>query len=332
MSAERSNERWRKIVANQARGETATTHDVAYRAAYEVAHPEEAASQTPLWTELGALSEHRHAGERSDEDIVAGALALLDAPAGAIPSLSDDVGEPHQAAPAVWPVVLAVSAVVLSVAAGMVLWFVGGDAMLPGQRGRDHSLTPAWADTAEDGGEATLRSDRPRRARAHRPRASTKAVEEVIILEDDAGRVAPEEPPPVKKKTLPRATQPRTASAMLEHAQELFAGGKIEQALEVYLKLLQEHPRSAEAKVARVSVGRIELRRGNSRKALRHFDDYLAASAGTLQEEARYGRIRALRQLERTEQERRSIEAFLADHPKSIYAPRLQRRLQELAP
>ena len=77
-------------------------------------------------------------------------------------------------------------------------------------------------------------------------------------------------------------------------------------------------------------MGRLQLRRGNAKAALAHFDAYLAASAGGLVEEARYGRIRALRRLGRTAQERGSIDAFLAEHPGSVYAPRLRKRVQEL--
>src|SRR5262249_51884857 len=58
--------------------------------------------------------------------------------------------------------------------------------------------------------------------------------------------------------------------------------------------------------------------------------EIVAAALAGMAEEARYGRIRALRQLGHLEQERRSIEAFLADYPDSRYALRLRRRVEEL--
>ena len=120
------------------------------------------------------------------------------------------------------------------------------------------------------------------------------------------------------------------ADELLERARTLFAAGKTTAAVSAYRELLARYPQSVEGRVALVSLGRIELQRGQAARAIGYFDRYLSESAGPLRQEARYGRIRALRELGRTDQERRSIEAFLADHPQGIYSPRLRRRLAEL--
>ncbi len=128
-----------------------------------------------------------------------------------------------------------------------------------------------------------------------------------------------------------RRASPKSAHGMLERAQQLVSSGDRAGAIAAYERLVERFAHTAEAKAARVSLGRLELGRGRARKALAHFDAYLASSAGTLVEEARYGRIRALRRLGRTQQELRSIEAFLADHAQSLYAARLRARAEELA-
>ncbi len=140
-------------------------------------------------------------------------------------------------------------------------------------------------------------------------------------------------PPPGGTSSPSRGTSPpKTAAGLLDHAQRLVSKGERKAALTAYRRLVERFSDSPEAKAAVVSLGRLELQQGRSQAALRHFDAYLARSAGPLVEEARYGRIRALRRLGRQEQERRSIEAFLADHPDSLYASRLRKRAQELTP
>ena len=60
----------------------------------------------------------------------------------------------------------------------------------------------------------------------------------------------------------------------------------------------------------------------------RSFDAYLRSGGGLVQE-ARYGRIRALRKLGRASEERAAIARFIADYPKSVQAASLRARLSE---
>lgn len=143
--------------------------------------------------------------------------------------------------------------------------------------------------------------------------------EEVVDVEDDGGIHA----------SRPK-THKESPDEMLAKAQRLLGAGKTKQAMRVYETLVKRHASTTAGKTALVSLGRIELKQGRAKQALAHFDAYLAKSAGALVEDARYNRVLALRKLGRTSQERRSIDAFLADYPKSIYAKRLRKRADEL--
>ena len=152
----------------------------------------------------------------------------------------------------------------------------------------------------------------------------------VLAIDETTGEAA-DDPPTNATSQRRVAVFGNTPNEMLTRAQKLFGSGKTKQAVRIYERLVSKHPSTAAAKAARVSLGRIELGRGHALRALAHFDAYLAASAGSLVEEARYGRIRALRKLGRSGQEQRSIDAFLADYPKSIYATRLSKRATQLS-
>lgn len=143
--------------------------------------------------------------------------------------------------------------------------------------------------------------------------------EEIVDIEDDGGIHA----------SRPK-THKESPDDMLAKAQRLLGAGKTKQAMRVYETLVKRHASTTAGKTALVSLGRIELKQGRAKQALAHFDAYLAKSAGALVEDARYNRVLALRKLGRTSQERRSIDAFLADYPKSIYAKRLRKRADEL--
>ena len=160
-------ERWRRIVAARARGDSIPPEDQAYRAAYEVARPRETEHEVGLWSAVGSLADSPWPGEKSDDELVAGALAGLDLPT--------PLREPVEEAPATrhrrGPVVAAAMAMTLAAAAAAaaaVLWLVGARALRPDtEAGPDHSLSSAMAE-ATDGGEARTRTEPPARARRRR--------------------------------------------------------------------------------------------------------------------------------------------------------------------
>jgi tetratricopeptide (TPR) repeat protein len=288
-----------------------------------------------LFGALSELGDEPLPGEASDADIVAGALAGLQAPAflvdEAAASTAAPIADPE--GPSRGIVVAIVAAMGFAAAAALVL-LIGAPRY---QEWREHTRDPGSLAPAVHEGDATVR-EANERTPPEKPRARPAAtLDDATTEEDTTG--GPEEIdatggiPVDHSETVPRrhvAPLPKSADALLSHAQELLRDGKTTAAMRAYKQLVDRFGRSREAKAALVSMGRIELQRGRAKQALSHFDAYLAASAGPLVEEARYGRIRALRKLGRTTQERQSIEAFLADHARSIYAPRLRKRAEEL--
>lgn len=111
-----------------------------------------------------------------------------------------------------------------------------------------------------------------------------------------------------------------SAAALLARARTLRSAGRYAEAGSAYRALMRVHPRSAEARAALVSLGELQLSQlGSPAAALRSFDAYVAGG-GSLTQEARYGRIRALRQLGRTAEAQRASEEFVRDYPGSAQA------------
>ncbi|HLV20268.1 MAG TPA: FecR domain-containing protein [Polyangiaceae bacterium] len=147
-----------------------------------------------------------------------------------------------------------------------------------------------------------------------------------------APEATPERPDPVEvSDDIERPRTPRpSASVLLQRARALRAEGRYAEAAATYRQLQAGHAGSGAAQVALLSLGELQLSQlGDPQGALRSFQAYLDAR-GTLVQEARYGKIRALRSLGRAAEERREIEQFLARHPKSVQAPGLRARLEQL--
>lgn len=285
-----------------------------------------------LRTELERLGEQPLPGERSDAELVEAALAGLEGAETAPPEPRVDPERGRSRAPVI-------VGVVLTLAAALVLgwWLLPVSELLSGEPEDPGSLAPSVASDDDEGERAVARSHEPSPPIVEGPAPPLPPTPE------------PEPPAPLDASTTGpdgggsddastdtgasgsrRRAAPRTADQMLEQAQRLVSQGKRPAAIGMYERLLERFPDSAQGDAARVSLGRLELRRGRASRALAHFDAYLARSAGSLVEEARYGRIRSLRALGRHEQELRSIEAFLAEHGQGLYAARLRERAKEL--
>ena len=140
----------------------------------------------------------------------------------------------------------------------------------------------------------------------------------------------PDEPssPPVSSR--PSRVAPSQPADLLGQAREERSRAHFAQAAELYRKLEATSPDSAEAHVALVALGDLQLTHlGDAAGALRSFDAYLR-SGGGLSQEAWYGKIRALRELGRTSDERQAIERFLVAYPSAVQASALRSRLAEL--
>jgi anti-sigma factor RsiW len=231
-----------------------------------------------------------------------------------------------------------------AVAASLLLGLFGGAAaamfaMRP-QRGDDVAApTPT---TPEAAAEEETPSRRGRHvAPAERPMEDP--VEEPSVEEPSVEQAAGAEPPAVEEATIeetasPVATpDPRPAPRAMS-AEELLAlansarrDHQYPRAIRTYRRLQAEHPRSREAAVSHVTLGRLLL--DGMRQpagALREFDRYLAQRRHrVLGEEARVGRALALQRLGRRDAERRAWNDLLQHHPDTLHAERARSRLAE---
>ncbi len=129
------------------------------------------------------------------------------------------------------------------------------------------------------------------------------------------------------------AVQVRAAASpkfLLEQARAKLKLGRVSEALAGYAELRRAFPGSAEARTVLPTMGRMELeQRNNPARALAHFEAYLA-QPGPLQQEALSGKVRALRALGRTTEERLAIEQYLRRHPAGLEARALGQRRSAL--
>ena len=122
-----------------------------------------------------------------------------------------------------------------------------------------------------------------------------------------------------RKRSRNNKGMAKSAGQMLAEARALANKGKLGAAVTAYNALRRAHPGSAEARASNVSIGQLQLRRGRARDALKAFDRYLKRG-GSLAEEARWGRVRALDRMGRKGARDRAIDALLRSHPHSVYA------------
>lgn len=115
---------------------------------------------------------------------------------------------------------------------------------------------------------------------------------------------------------------PVSTADRLAEARRLRARGLRKPALAVYEELVRQHPDDPHTGAALIAAAELHAQLGRPRKALRHYDAYLARG-GALEEEASLGRIEALRALGREEAVQVASRAFRRTYPSSRYKDRL---------
>ena len=130
--------------------------------------------------------------------------------------------------------------------------------------------------------------------------------------------------PPASATTKP-ALRASEAESLLAAARAARARGDTAAAARAYRSLLATHAGSAEAHAAALSLADLELARGAADEALRLFERYLT-HGGPMALEARYGRIRALERLGRTNEAQAATASFLRDYAGSPQADALRAR------
>jgi TolA-binding protein len=201
-------------------------------------------------------------------------------------------------------------------------------------------------------GAALLRNAQPA-PRLAAPVSKPTSMAHVTRIETPAGLTLP---PPVEPlpapapvaTTLPTASVgvaisagSAAANATLPHPLEDAAGlfreaaaarrsSDFGRARQLYLRLENDFPGSAEARLAPVSLGKVLLLMGRAGEAERQFSLY-ASAGGTLSEEALVGQAQSLARLGRASDEQRVWQRLLQDFPRSLYASEANQRLAALA-
>jgi hypothetical protein len=132
-----------------------------------------------------------------------------------------------------------------------------------------------------------------------------------------------------RKSQIPRPT----AEQLLFEAQSLRGAQQFQSAARVYQRILEEYPSNEITTSALVSLGTIELEKlGRPTSALGRFNLYLNRTdrSGALTPEALHGKARALRNLNRTEEEREVLETLVSSFGRSLYSQAAKARLKQL--
>jgi TolA-binding protein len=214
-----------------------------------------------------------------------------------------------------------VAAALTASAAGAAAAFFAGRASL-GATAQSPQRGHEFLDARRQSPSASpLSESRTRAARDDEHHEATSAASDAGRPAQD-GRAEHGEP---KITSSERVTARATAAELFQKASRANGEGRRAEALGLYRDLHQTYPKSEEAHVARVAMGRLLLAREPAR-ALEQFDGYLRRG-GTLAPEALVGRARALQQLGRTADEQATWREVLARHPDSVYASEANKRL-----
>ncbi len=118
----------------------------------------------------------------------------------------------------------------------------------------------------------------------------------------------------------------------MELARDLSAARQWSRVVATYQSLIRSHPMAPEAYNSMVSMGQIQLKQlKQPGRALISFEKYLRfSSQGPLAEEANWGMIRCLRKLGEPEQERKACLLFLKRFPRSLYASKVRKRINDI--
>jgi len=161
------------------------------------------------------------------------------------------------------------------------------------------------------------------------PRAEPSTVDVLA----PAPPAAPREPVARTSRAAPtpHATETSSAASLFEEAAELRRQGSYARAIELQRELVTRYPRSRESHVARETMGRLLLDRGDPAGAFASFDAYLSEGSGELGEEAMVGRATALERLDRSADAANAWRGLLAAYPETPYAAHARSRLGSLS-
>lgn len=168
---------------------------------------------------------------------------------------------------------------------------------------------------------------RPASVRA--PQKVVKEIEPVVTpVEAETEKALEPTPAPSRQKLPENAVLENSATDLFAAANAHRRAGRSQEAQKLYAELLQRYPKSQEALVAHVSLGRL-LKGGAPAQALAHFNAYLGQSAHTtLAAEALYGKASALAALGDQVAEKAAWRQLLQRFPSSVYAEQARAQLE----
>lgn len=171
-----------------------------------------------------------------------------------------------------------------------------------------------------------LASKRPAEPPAEPERKGDEAASESSAI--PAVETSTDVTPRVRPK---RGAAESTAAELFRAANAARHAADFPRAKRLYSELIQKHPNSEEAGVARVSLGKLLLSKGDTTAAENEFRQYLSSGRGQLAEEALVSRAHSQQKLGRTDAERITWQELLADYPNTVYSVEAQARLRVLS-
>jgi len=202
----------------------------------------------------------------------------------------------------------------------------GGGTAIASLEAHGRTETPEWAALASVAHRAIEAEPVPSKA----PEAPVaEATGEPVQPTEPKGASTPSRgvtSAPSRSKAEPAPVVTTTAPELLASARRALREQRWSDAADAYARIVSDFPSSPEAHTVLVPLARVELERvGRPGAALEHVKAYLAVG-GSLDVEAELLRIRAYRALGKSEDEARSIDAFLAAHPNNLEAEQLRTR------
>jgi TolA-binding protein len=183
-----------------------------------------------------------------------------------------------------------------------------------------------WARFGSQTGAQALHAGQALRLGEQQARALSDQEREADLALLGSSAAPPSASPSASAAKPAPAGDPAAPRDMLAYARSLRASGDFQRAAEVYRQIHNANPQSPSGRAALVSLGDLLLTLHDAQGALNAFDGYLASS-GTLAQEAAFGRVRALRGLNRSAEEQRAIEHFIAAYPDAPQSRVLRARL-----
>jgi TolA-binding protein len=159
---------------------------------------------------------------------------------------------------------------------------------------------------------------------AHAPAAAPATP---LPIPATASRPAPAE---LDREETDDPSDRATAAGLFREAGAARRAGDLARARALYVELEANFPGSSEARVSRVSLGKLYLSAGKPSDAEAVFAQYLHSGAADLREEALVGRADALRALGRYAEERNVWQELVRRYPASVYANRARGRIAEI--